>query len=66
MQSFHFFEPNTFEPENHSDFAKKLQCMLENPAPSDELKHIAANVHKQYSWKKSASIFHNLLTSNLV
>ena len=65
MRSFDFFEPNTFDPEDHDQFIAKLQQMLTDRGPEENRTLIAQKIFQEYSWKKSAALFHNLLISNI-
>jgi len=63
MQSFSFFEPYCFDPNNEAEFAFKLKHMLDNPPEPDHLKEVANQVQQQYNWQQTAGTFYKLLRS---
>lgn len=64
MKDFSFFRPYTFDPYNTAAFEEKLLQELALPPSEDFIQQVADVIAKNYSWKKSAGIFYNLLQSN--
>ena len=64
MQSFHFFEPYTFNPANEKELERKLLLMINSPPSDSFTAKTAKQVLQQYNWKKSSDIFYNLIQSN--
>jgi glycosyltransferase involved in cell wall biosynthesis len=63
MQSFSFFEPHCFDPNNEAEFSSKLKHILDNPPDAIFLKEVANQVQQQYNWQQTAGTFYNLLRS---
>jgi glycosyltransferase involved in cell wall biosynthesis len=63
MQSFSFFEPYCFDPNNEAEFVSRLKQILDNPPDAAFLKEVANQVQQQYNWQQTAGTFYNLLRS---
>lgn len=66
MSDFTFFHPYMFDPKNQKEFAEKLQKIIDNPPDTEFLNTVATKINEQYSWKKSAEKFYQLLQQNIV
>jgi len=64
MQSFTFFEPNTFDPADEKDFEKKLLHMIDVPASGAFTAKVATQVLQQYSWQTGSDKLYDLLQIN--
>jgi glycosyltransferase involved in cell wall biosynthesis len=64
MGDFDFFEPYTFDPENHFDFEQKLAFIITTPPSAKQLKALASAVLAKYRWQHSAELLYKLLSED--
>ncbi|OKS85650.1 glycosyltransferase family 4 protein [Mucilaginibacter polytrichastri] len=63
MQSFSFFEPYCFNPNDEAGFASQLRMILTNPPNAAFLANAATQIQQQYNWQQTAGTLYNLLRS---
>ncbi|MCU7548983.1 glycosyltransferase family 4 protein [Chitinophagaceae bacterium LB-8] len=66
MESFSFFNPYTFCPDNVLEFKEKLHRMLKEPLTHQTLVSIQKKILDQYSWAQSAQKFYQLIKQSYV
>ena len=64
MKEFDFFEEDHIDPANEQLLEERISTLIRNPPSNEILAMRAKHIREQYSWKKSAEQFYQLIQSH--
>jgi glycosyltransferase involved in cell wall biosynthesis len=64
MKEFDFFEEDHIDPANEQLLEERISTLIRNPPANEILAMRSKHIRENYSWKKSAEQFYQLIQSH--